>query len=189
MTSKVHSSVSYETGRPPVERYFRCSSTTADFEVDAGIEMRTGDDAELMAAQLSAVALTVARRAQSVADVVRSSEAVAPIFEATWPGRAYFVEIHDARSRAWTQVFQPFGVPRNRPAKPERSAEAWRDDFWRAIELIRRVKSSAFAPQVADRKIDVVRSVIQSIKEQINGFEAQLNATRAIEFREQDEPF
>lgn len=99
------------TQRPPIERYLRCSVTVGKYTVEPGIEWRDGDDRLAMLAQLDQIAASIARWAASgdPMEVARSRESQ---FAALWPGRAWFVEVHNGD--AWTQIFQPFGVPVNR---------------------------------------------------------------------------
>lgn len=104
------------THRPPVERYLRCSVTVGEYTVEPGLEWRDGDNRLAMLAQLDRIAASIARwsAAGEPMEVARSRE---PQFAALWPGRAWFVEVHSADG-AWTQIFQPFGVPRNRKETP-----------------------------------------------------------------------
>lgn len=102
---------SNRTHRPPVERYLRCSVTVGGVTVEPGIEWREGDNRTVTLQWLEHIASIIALRSADgdPMEVARSRE---PQFAALWPGRAWFVEVHNGE--AWTQIFQPFGVPRNR---------------------------------------------------------------------------
>jgi hypothetical protein len=97
--------------RPGCEDYARCTVTVGALTVEPGIEIRIGDDLESMWVVLRSLAL-------HVADLVRvhgwmpTLELVRLDFEHVWPGRAWFLEIHDTHDR-WTQSYQPYGIPRN----------------------------------------------------------------------------
>lgn len=103
-------------GRPPVEHYLRCSVCVVDIVVEPGLELRdddSGDDFERMSFELASVAYKIGLRA-STGQRVTACSSIAPIFEQRWPGRAWFVEIHDAKLERWTQSYQPYGIPRSR---------------------------------------------------------------------------
>ena len=98
--------------RPPIERYVRCSVTRGSWTVEPGIEWRTGDDFAAVSGLLERIAEDIALSALG-GDPVEAAMRAEPTFEAWWPGRAFFVEVHDAAGR-WVQTYQPFGIPRNR---------------------------------------------------------------------------
>lgn len=101
--------------RSPVEHYIRCSVTVGGVIVEPGLEMREGDDLDRLSGQLAELASAIgagvphwgAERALHCASFGAS-------FGALWPGRAWFVELHDAKLERWTQSYQPYGVPRAR---------------------------------------------------------------------------
>lgn len=103
--------------RPPVEHYLRCSVTVGEVVVEPGVELRPDDDSdethEFMFRVLETVARSIAKRAQS-GSRTKALHAAKVLFEINWPGRAWFVELHDAKLERWTQTFQPYGVPMNR---------------------------------------------------------------------------
>ena len=106
-------SVPSSASRPPVEHYLRCSLAVGEFIVEPGLELREGDDCDRVWFELERAAERLGLRA---AEAPRSyvSTFAAAVFETWWPGRAWFVEIHDAKLKRWTQSYQPYGIPRNR---------------------------------------------------------------------------
>lgn len=101
-----------QRSRPPVEHYARCSVTVGALVIEPGLELRSDDDLESMTNVLAAFAATIG----SAAKVTPRMELLAMLpamFEAAWPGRAFFVEIHDAKVERWTQTFQAYGLPRS----------------------------------------------------------------------------
>jgi hypothetical protein len=110
------------TERPPCEHYARCTVTVVDdrpatpakrlleLTVEPGVEVRDGDDLDALWLVLHSLAL-------HIGDVVlrrgwtEAMQLVGVDFEHVWPGRAWFVELHDSAGR-WTQSYQPYGIPR-----------------------------------------------------------------------------
>lgn len=80
--------------------------------VEPGLELRRGDDLEALTAQLEHLAGGIGIVAPLEPDPARYLESLALLFEELWPGRAWFVEIHDAQLSRWTQSYQPYGIPR-----------------------------------------------------------------------------
>jgi hypothetical protein len=102
--------------RPPVEHYLRCSVTIGDIVVEPGLELRAEDDDPAIAFMLKclqSVATSIGKRAID-GPRMKACAAAEMLFEVNWPGRAWFVELHDAKLESWTQTFQPYGVPMNR---------------------------------------------------------------------------
>ena len=98
--------------RPAVERYARCTLTYGAWTVEPGIEWREGDDFAALTRGLRDLAGAIGLAA-AMADPMTAARAAEHRFEATWPGRAFFLEIHDDAG-AWTQIYQPYGIPRTR---------------------------------------------------------------------------
>jgi len=103
-----------EPARPDVEHYVRCSVAVGDLRVEPGLELRAGDDFAELGERLACLAHAIGIMVGTTADRMAACEAFGPTFEQRWPGRAWFVEIHDAKLERWTQSFQPYGVPRSR---------------------------------------------------------------------------
>lgn len=102
--------------RPPIEHYLRCSVTVGDFVVEPGLELRDDDSDDgiaFMLRCLESVATAVGRRAID-GPRMKACAAARTLFEINWPGRAWFLELHDAKLEHWTQTFQPYGLPMNR---------------------------------------------------------------------------
>lgn len=98
--------------RPPRETYVRTSrpSSACSRVVEPSVEFRSGDDFASMTSTLYEICYRLdVGDARSIAD---DAEVVARNIAETWPGRAYFVEVHG--HDGWIQIFQPFGVPVNR---------------------------------------------------------------------------
>lgn len=105
--------------RPSVERYVRCSfEIDGELTVEPGLEHRRGD--AWLAPRLREVAETAARTARRELapvdgwredDMFTLADHLEYAIGATWPGRAWFAEVHHASG--WIQIFQPYGVPRN----------------------------------------------------------------------------
>lgn len=101
--------------RPPVERYARTSITVDGITFEPGVQYERGEDSQVMSRRLRDL---TARAVNSIRiplervpfDTIAHDIEIEIAME--WPGRAYFVEIHDDAS-SWTQIFQPYGVPRN----------------------------------------------------------------------------
>lgn len=96
---------------PPIERYIRCSVTVGNWTVEPGIECREGDDFNAVTEQLGQIAGTIAARTQRTGDPIGSARAHETYFADSWFGRAFFIEVHDAKCERWTQTYQPYGVP------------------------------------------------------------------------------
>lgn len=104
--------------RPPVERYARCSFTIGALTIEPGLQYELGEDAEALCRQLREVARGSVDSIRIPIERVPFDNLAVDVeraIKATWPGRAYFVEIH-SDDGCWTQIFQPFGVPRNEVA-------------------------------------------------------------------------
>lgn len=97
--------------RPPREAYVRTSRPCerVNVTVEPGVEFREGDNFDEMTEQLGT--MLVVHDPGLLIDPVKIAEPIERAIAATWPGRAYFIEVHGAGG--WYQVFQPFGVPRN----------------------------------------------------------------------------
>ena len=102
----------YGADHPPIERYIRCSMTAAGWTVEPGIEWREGDDFDAITRRLQSIALTIAERSEG--NPMAASRHGESMIALRWPGRAYFIEIHDAECLRWTQSYQPYGLPRHR---------------------------------------------------------------------------
>lgn len=102
--------------RPGCEDYARCTVTVGALTVEPGIELRRGDDLEVMWVVLRSFALHVADLVRDLG-WVPALEQVRLDFEHVWPGRAWFLELHDTDGR-WTQSYQPYGVPRLEASGP-----------------------------------------------------------------------
>lgn len=100
--------------RPAVEHYARCSVPSGGLVVEPGLELRDGDDIGDLICQLETVAIAIGIMAGAVPDRSAVCTQLASVFEERWPGRAWFVEIHDAWFDRWTQSYQPYGIPRSR---------------------------------------------------------------------------
>lgn len=100
---------------PPIERYVRCSMQRGDWTVEPGIEWREGDSYEVVAGDLAVIAAVIAEAIVrfNSSDPMPSGQWGERAMAARWPGRAFFIEIHDTAGR-WTQIFQPYGLPRSR---------------------------------------------------------------------------
>ena len=98
--------------RPPREVYVRAfRPTCTGASVEPGVEYRPGDSFAGMSEQLAQ--LLFACDPGDEHDPEKIALPVEAAIQLTWPDRAYFVEVHDV-SGGWIQIFQPFGVPRNR---------------------------------------------------------------------------
>lgn len=110
-----------------IEHYIRCSVTAGKWTVEPGIEFRDGDDEDRMHGCLEPIALSIAESLQTPGErPMAASMASEPWFRGTWPGRAFFIEIHSTDHR-WTQTFQPYGVPRRQPDPLSDKPNLWRD--------------------------------------------------------------
>lgn len=81
--------------------------------VEPGLELRPGDDLDALTERIEHLAGGIGLGAQMEPDRARYLESLAVLFEELWPGRAWFVEIHDAKLSRWTQSYQPYGIPRD----------------------------------------------------------------------------
>lgn len=110
--------------RPPREAYIRVSYRTARTEVqddgvnltlrtgsvlqfDMGLEWREGDDMELCRRKMRDIAHDMTQASLPTDTDMEIARDVADRMAATWPRRAYFVELGDADD-SWVQVFQPY---------------------------------------------------------------------------------
>lgn len=99
--------------RPPIERYVRCSATRGAWTVEPGLEWREGDDFDELTDALRTLADMVAICVERTDDPFEPCRTLENTFAHDWPGRAFFIEVHDTDGR-WTQTYQPYGVPMNR---------------------------------------------------------------------------
>lgn len=100
---------------PARESYTRCAVVLGEYQVDFGLEWREGD--ELPAIRHVLRRLAEAHRRRSWPDVMVLSHALGDAIDAEWPGRAFFVEVSGGDGYGeWTQVFQPYGLPREERA-------------------------------------------------------------------------
>lgn len=105
--------------RPPREAYVRAKYTPANMsarhvEIDMGLEYRPGDDVHAIRHRLKEIA-GHGRWVTVPSDVpdMQISDDVEDGIMATWPDRAYFIEVSVGGEDGWTQVFAPFGLPRS----------------------------------------------------------------------------
>lgn len=102
--------------RPAREAYVRAEFLWGDVRAEVGLEWRErgehwSDLLDMLRLAVNA-ALDEDDRAPCVLSVV---ETVERAITARWPDRAYFVEVWPAGGEdGWIQVFQPYGLPRNR---------------------------------------------------------------------------
>lgn len=96
--------------RPAREAYVRVSYMRAGFEVHPGVELCDGDSVDAMMDLLGAFA-EAAHRTQGPHHV-HVTQHMEALIAKEWPERAYFIETESARGGV--QVYQPFGMPRNR---------------------------------------------------------------------------
>ena len=94
---------------PSREVYVRTTINRNGFTFEPGLELRAGDDCEALQTHLRLICHSTMHDYPTS----RSVEAVADGIAKSWPERAYFIEVfsHDG---SWFQVFQPYGLPRNR---------------------------------------------------------------------------
>lgn len=103
------------TGRKPREAYVRAVIEQDGVEIIAGLEFRRGERGKLLGVQLRIVVnLAIVRLLKHAAldDDEVIAQAVEERIVAQWPDRAYFLEV--GRDKQWIQIFQPWGVPRER---------------------------------------------------------------------------
>lgn len=99
--------------RPPREAYVRASRPTVGGAfVEPGIELRDGDVFRDIEGELLTM-LFETDPGRDEHDPRRIADPLEQRIRERWPDRAYFIEVHDPRG-GWLQIFQPFGVPRNR---------------------------------------------------------------------------
>lgn len=95
--------------RPPREDYLHITREVHGYKVEPGVEYRDGDDIEYIGQELWHIV-----KDWTGADQMLAARAVGQGIAHRWPDRAYFVEVWKDGSIVMAQVFQPFGVPRNR---------------------------------------------------------------------------
>lgn len=98
--------------RPPREDYVRVTREADGFTLEPALEYREGDSFSFIAQELSHIAID-AGFAKHCDQMACAQDAVRRI-RARWPDRAYFVEVWQDGREGFAQIFQPFGVPRNR---------------------------------------------------------------------------
>lgn len=141
---------SVEPPRPPCEEYARCTVTVGELTVEPAIEVRDDDDT------LEAMWLTLNSFALHIADLVKhhgwrsAMRSMRADFEYVWPGRAWFVELHDTAGR-WTQSYQPYGVPRSSQTAHEPTASSAAMD--RTRHPLRSVGGKHEPPAMQDREL------------------------------------
>lgn len=103
--------------RPPLENYVRATviGSTAAWTCEPGLELRDGDKFRSVMRDLHEVATAAVLDAPADDPFARAQHVALRVRE-VWPDRAYFVEMHQCVGphAGWVQIFQPFGVPRNR---------------------------------------------------------------------------
>lgn len=62
-----------------------------------------------------AIIVVLAVLVAAIATAIEQAQLIGLAMRVIWPDRAYFVEVWQEGRRGFAQVFQPFGVPRNRP--------------------------------------------------------------------------
>lgn len=99
--------------RPPIERYLRCSVTFGCWTIEPGLEYRADDRLAPLLSQLQLVIGEAwkATAPWSIDDVPKLNETVERLVGERWPDRAWFLEVHHDIA-GWTQIYQPYGVPR-----------------------------------------------------------------------------
>lgn len=100
-----------ECQRPPREDYVRITREAHGYVIEPAVEYRDGDDFQYVARELEIAVLDWAR---NLTDQMAAARAVAKGIQHRWPDRAYFVEVWQDGREGFAQVFQPYGVPRNR---------------------------------------------------------------------------
>jgi hypothetical protein len=96
--------------RPPREDYVRVTSEHDGWTCEPAVEYRDGDSFSGLAAALKQLMEGVTW----TSDAIARARVIAKLIEIRWPDRAYFVEVWQDGQEGFAQVFQPFGVPRNR---------------------------------------------------------------------------
>jgi hypothetical protein len=122
--------------RPPREDYVRVTVSALGYTFEPAVEYRDGDLFGRVGYKLRSCAHNVAhdlmrKTTEEVyadfdarptpeliiersPDAMAACRAVAARIADIWPDRAYFVEVWQEGREGFAQVFQPFGVPRNR---------------------------------------------------------------------------
>jgi len=88
----------------------RISTEVGAFCVEPAVEWRPGDAFE----QLAAALRLLVRATSTTGDAMERAQGIGAAIAAQWDDRAYFVEVWPLGGDGFAQVFQPFGVPRNR---------------------------------------------------------------------------
>ena len=99
--------------RPPREDYVRVTFSAHGCTFEPALEFRDGDDFATLADKLEDVATDVVAF-EMPRDQMAAAKRIAERIGVTWNDRAYFVEVWQEGKRGFAQVFQPYGVPRNR---------------------------------------------------------------------------
>ncbi len=97
--------------RPPREDYVRITIDWRGFTIEPGLEYRNGDHFPTVAAEMRSTVQTYGWDNDTPMTVAHT---IADALVAHWPDRAYFVEVWQEGREGFAQVFQPFGLPRNR---------------------------------------------------------------------------
>lgn len=121
--------------RPPREDYARVTLTVYGYTFEPAVEYREGDEFGRLAYLLRGCVHHVAHEAwdtvlrewphfeavptdrlllERMPDQMAAARRVGERIAKRWPDRAYFVEVWQDGSEGFAQVFQPFGLPRNR---------------------------------------------------------------------------
>lgn len=98
--------------RPPQETYVRVSVERGPLSFEPGIEYREGDSYDSMAELLEGLAFAAATNEHGSA--MDAARAFGENVKYLWPDRAWFVEVWKHGERGFVQMYQPFGIPRNR---------------------------------------------------------------------------
>lgn len=106
--------------RPPRESYVRVTREVSGFTLEPAVEYRDGDDYHAITQKPYAICDGIVRglrqpMPRNGLDAMDVAKSVADTIATGWPGRAYFVEVWQDGTEGFAQVFQPFGLPRNRP--------------------------------------------------------------------------
>lgn len=99
--------------RPPREDYVRTSIEGRTWCIEPAVEYRDGDSCERLLTMLGFITDSVVDGFGDC-DQMFVARLVAGRLAEHWPDRAYFVECWPADGRGFAQVFQPFGLTRNR---------------------------------------------------------------------------
>lgn len=100
--------------RPPVEKYVRTSIEFGGYTSEPAVEWRDGDDWAVMISHLEDIAHRVFVSHHPPRHQMDAARQLGAGMAQRWPGRAYFVEVWQEGKSGFAQIFQPFGVPRNR---------------------------------------------------------------------------